>query len=146
MASANGRRSRANACPVMVVVETISGRFGYISFSCRAKVKLDNASPTDTACIQIAPARSATGFVVEALRLRRAAGIAPFTVVSCDNLPANGQTLRRVALRHAGLLDPDLGAFIAGEVAFPSTMVDRIVPATTAADIPMADMVAAACR
>ncbi len=78
--------------------------------------------------------RSATGFVVEALRLRRAAGIAPFTVVSCDNLPTNGQTLRRVALRHAGLLDPDLGAFIAGEVAFPSTMVDRIVPATTDAD------------
>ncbi len=78
--------------------------------------------------------RSATGFIVEALRLRRAAGIAPFTVVSCDNLPANGRTLRRVAVRHAKLLDLDLGAFIAGEVAFPSTMVDRIVPATTDAD------------
>jgi fructuronate reductase len=78
--------------------------------------------------------RSATGFVIEALRLRRAAGIAPFTVVSCDNLPANGRTLRRVALRHASLLDADLGAFIAGEVAFPSTMVDRIVPATMDAD------------
>ena len=78
--------------------------------------------------------RSATGFLVEALRVRRDAGIAPFTVVSCDNLPANGQTLRRVVLRHAKLLDPDLGAFIAGEVAFPSTMVDRIVPATTDAD------------
>ncbi|MBV8764824.1 MAG: mannitol dehydrogenase family protein [Hyphomicrobiales bacterium] len=78
--------------------------------------------------------RSATGFLVEALRLRRAASIAPFTVVSCDNLPANGETLRRVALRHASLLDADLGAFVAGEVAFPSTMVDRIVPATTDAD------------
>jgi fructuronate reductase len=78
--------------------------------------------------------RSATGFLVEALRLRRATGVPPFTVVSCDNLLANGRTLRRVAMRHATLLDPDLGAFIAGEVAFPSTMVDRIVPATTDAD------------
>ncbi|MBV9568045.1 MAG: mannitol dehydrogenase family protein, partial [Hyphomicrobiales bacterium] len=78
--------------------------------------------------------RSTTGFLVEALRRRREAGSAPFTLVSCDNLPANGQTLRRVVTRHARLLDPDLAAFIAGEVAFPSTMVDRIVPATTDAD------------
>ncbi|MBV9112940.1 MAG: mannitol dehydrogenase family protein [Hyphomicrobiales bacterium] len=78
--------------------------------------------------------RSTTGFLVEALRLRREAGVPPFTLVSCDNLPANGQTLRRVVTRHASLLDPELGAFIAGEVAFPSTMVDRIVPATTDAD------------
>ncbi len=75
--------------------------------------------------------RSAPGFIVEALRLRRHAGLAPFTVVSCDNLPANGRTLRRVVLRYAERRDPELGAFIAGEVAFPSTMVDRIVPATT---------------
>ncbi|MBV8448858.1 MAG: mannitol dehydrogenase family protein [Hyphomicrobiales bacterium] len=78
--------------------------------------------------------RSTTGFLAEALRLRRAAGTAPFSIVSCDNLPANGQTLRRVLARHASLSDPDLGAFIAGEVAFPSTMIDRIVPATTDTD------------
>jgi fructuronate reductase len=78
--------------------------------------------------------RSATGFLVEALRLRRASGVAPFTVVTCDNLPANGRTVRKVVSRQARLVDPDLGAFVAGEVAFPSTMVDRIVPATTDAD------------
>lgn len=78
--------------------------------------------------------RSAPGFLVEALRLRRAAGTPPFTVLCCDNLPANGTTVRRVASRLGALRDPDLGAWIAGEVAFPCTMVDRIVPATTEED------------
>jgi fructuronate reductase len=78
--------------------------------------------------------RTASGYLVEALRLRRAAGHKPFTVLTCDNLPANGHTVSRVVSRHAALRDPDLGAFVASEVAFPSTMVDRIVPATTDAD------------
>ena len=74
------------------------------------------------------------GLLVEALRLRRAAGLPPFTVLCCDNLPANGETVARVTRRFAELRDPDLGAWIAGDVAFPSTMVDRIAPATTDAD------------
>lgn len=78
--------------------------------------------------------RSAVGYIVEALDRRRRAGVAPFTVLSCDNLPANGHTLARVATRLAELRDPALGAWVAAEVAFPSTMVDRIVPATTEAD------------
>jgi fructuronate reductase len=78
--------------------------------------------------------RSAPGFLVEALRRRREAGTAPFTVLCCDNLPANGTTARRVTARLGALRDPVLGAWIGGEVAFPSTMVDRIVPATTADD------------
>jgi len=78
--------------------------------------------------------RSAPGFLVEALRLRRAAGLQPFTTVTCDNLPANGQTVRRVVCRLANLLNRDLGDFVTNEVAFPSTMVDRIVPATTDTD------------
>ncbi|MFG1222859.1 mannitol dehydrogenase family protein [Xanthobacter wiegelii] len=74
---------------------------------------------------------SAPGYLVAALARRRAAGIAPFTVLTCDNLPANGKTVARVTARLAALRDADLGRFVAGEVAFPSTMVDRIVPATT---------------
>ena len=77
---------------------------------------------------------SAPGFLVEALARRRAAGVAPFTVVSCDNLPNNGATARNVLTRLAAMRDPDLGRFVEGEVAFPSTMVDRIVPATTDVD------------
>lgn len=78
--------------------------------------------------------RSAIGFIVEAIARRRAAGHAPFTLLSCDNLPANGRTLKRVTTRFAELRDPDLGRFVAAEIACPSTMVDRIVPATTDAD------------
>ncbi|CAA0112436.1 Mannitol 2-dehydrogenase [Starkeya nomas] len=78
--------------------------------------------------------RSAPGFLVEALARRRATGIPPFTVLCCDNLPANGRLVRRIASRLAGLRDAGLGHFVENEVAFPCTMVDRIVPATTHAD------------
>src|SRR5262249_45440916 len=60
--SANGKRSRTIACPVIVVVEITKGRSGYRSFNFFAKGTLDNASPTDTACSQIAPGRSAGSF------------------------------------------------------------------------------------
>ncbi len=85
---------------------------------------LDNALP-----------KSAPGFLVRALGLRRAAGIAPFTVLCCYNLPENGHVVRGVVLDLARLIDPDLAAWIEAEGAFPSTMVDRIVPATTPADL-----------
>ena len=62
------------------------------------------------------------------------AGAAPFTVLSCDNLSANGLTVGRIATRFAGLRSRDLAKWIEAEVAFPSTMVDRIVPETTDAD------------
>ncbi len=82
----------------------------------------------------LATPASAPGLLAAALGARRAAGIPPFTVLSCDNLAANGDVARRVVSRFACLRDPDLGRFVAEQVAFPSCMVDRIVPATTAAD------------
>jgi fructuronate reductase len=78
--------------------------------------------------------RGALGFLVEALARRKAAGVPPFTVLSCDNLPSNGTTLRNVLTAFAAMRDADLGRFVADEVACPSTMVDRIVPATTERD------------
>jgi fructuronate reductase len=77
---------------------------------------------------------SAPGFLVAALRERKLRGLPPFTVLCCDNLPSNGQTVRKVVARLAALVDPALGAYVAEQVAFPATMVDRIVPATTDAD------------
>lgn len=74
------------------------------------------------------------GFIAAALRARRAASVAPFTVLCCDNLPDNGGTLRKLSLQFAEALGGDFRAFVESEVAFPSTMVDRIVPATTDAD------------
>jgi fructuronate reductase len=75
--------------------------------------------------------RSAPGFLVAALRRRRAMGIPPFTILCCDNLPTNGRTVKRVVVRLAALIEPDLGRFVEEQVACPCTMVDRIVPATT---------------
>jgi fructuronate reductase len=78
--------------------------------------------------------RSVPGFIVEALRRRKAAGISAFTVLCCDNLPHNGLTVAAIVTRFAALRDQNLAHYIANEVAFPSTMVDRITPATTDED------------
>ena len=80
---------------------------------------------------------SAPGVLVRALQARRAKGLAPFTVLSCDNLPDNGAVARAVTISLAQIIDPDLAAWIDANTAFPSTMVDRIVPATTPNDIAM---------
>ncbi|MEN5113813.1 mannitol dehydrogenase family protein [Brevundimonas diminuta] len=79
--------------------------------------------------------RTAPGFIVAALRARRAAGLGPFTVISCDNLPHNGRRIRAGVLAMARAVDPSLAEWIAAEGAFPQTMIDRIVPATTAEDV-----------
>ncbi|MGX7875604.1 mannitol dehydrogenase family protein [Mesorhizobium sp. ORM6] len=86
--------------------------------------------------------KTAHGFLAEALARRLAAGTPPFTVLCCDNLPANGATLHRLLMEFAALRDArlaqtgnaGLARHIADAVAFPSSMVDRIVPATTDAD------------
>ena len=78
--------------------------------------------------------RSAPGFIIAALALRRTAGLPPFTVLCCDNLPANGRTVKRVLTRLAQLRDPALGKYVDAQLACPCTMVDRIVPATTDED------------
>lgn len=75
--------------------------------------------------------RSAPGLILAALRLRRARGLPAFTVMSCDNMPANGQVTRNVLSQLAQRQDADLAAWVAQQIAFPSTMVDRIVPAVT---------------
>jgi fructuronate reductase len=79
--------------------------------------------------------RSAIGFLVRALAARQAAGLRPFTVLSCDNLPHNGAVVRGVVLEFARAIDPGLAEWIAAEGRFPATMVDRIVPATKPEDL-----------
>jgi fructuronate reductase len=73
---------------------------------------------------------SAIGYLVEALRRRRDAGVAPPAIVSCDNLSDNGARLGRAMVQFAGEMDADLARWIEGEVRFPRTMVDSITPAT----------------
>ncbi|MFK7854005.1 MAG: mannitol dehydrogenase family protein [Granulosicoccus sp.] len=78
---------------------------------------------------------SAIGYMVRALQIRRKANLPPFTVLSCDNLPDNGKLVRKLVLELAQHIDPSLHDWIAEQGSFPSTMVDRITPATTDADI-----------
>ncbi len=100
-----------------------------------ASGELDEAHPDIRAdLVPGAVPRSAPGLLVAGLAARRAAGLGGVAVLSCDNLPENGATTRRIALRMAGLRDRALAGWIADAVDFPSSMVDRIVPATTDAD------------
>jgi mannitol 2-dehydrogenase len=75
--------------------------------------------------------RTSFGLLTEALARRRQRGIAPFTVVSCDNIQGNGDVARHSLSAFAELREPGLGAWVREEVAFPNSMVDRITPATT---------------
>jgi mannitol 2-dehydrogenase len=71
------------------------------------------------------------GMMIQALGHRRSVGMAPFTIMSCDNIPMNGQVVRSVVLGLATQIDDDLAEWIDDNVAFPNSMVDRITPVTT---------------
>ena len=87
-----------------------------------------------TELVDGAAPRTAFGFLVEALDRRRRRGTPPFTVVSCDNLPGNGDVARRTLSAFTHLRRPELGPWLDAEVAFPNSMVDRITPVTTDED------------
>ncbi len=83
--------------------------------------------------------RTAFGYLCGALARRRAAGIPPFTVLSCDNLQGNGRVARTAVVSFAHLHDEALANWIDTTVAFPNAMVDRITPQTTDADRAMVE-------
>lgn len=120
------------AADVNLVTLTITEK-GYHLDPGGALLVEDRAVEADLASLR-AP-QTAVGFITAALQARRAARLAPFTVLSCDNLPANGEKLRAAVLQMAHAHDPALSRWIEQEGAFPSSMVDRIVPASEAEDI-----------
>jgi len=79
--------------------------------------------------------RSMFGFVVEAAKRRRDNGTEPFTVMSCDNLPGNGDVAKKMITSFARLKDPELADWMTATIPFPNSMVDRITPVTAQADI-----------
>ncbi len=116
--------------PAIRIVSLTVTEGGY--FMAAGSDALDAEHPAIIADIA-APDRPRTvfGVLVAALRHRRAAGERPFTVMSCDNVPHNGDVTRSVAQGIAAGQDPGLAAWIADTVTFPNAMVDRITPATT---------------
>lgn len=75
------------------------------------------------------------GFLTASLKKRRDAKLTPFTIMSCDNIEHNGDVARRMLLSFAKRQDAALAQWIETEVRFPNSMVDRITPVTTNADI-----------
>jgi len=73
--------------------------------------------------------------IVSALDARRRAGAAPLTILSCDNLPGNGDTARKAITAVAEGRSADLRSFVESSCTFPNSMVDRITPQTKEEDV-----------
>jgi fructuronate reductase len=101
---------------------------------------LDFAHP-DIAHDRVRPAEPASviGWIVAGLADRRVAGTPPFAMLCCDNMTGNGAKLRAACVALAGEWDRNLADWIAGEVAFPDSMVDSITPASDAAFLAKVD-------
>jgi fructuronate reductase len=119
--------------PAVRIVSLTVTEKGYCANVASGTLRLDDPDVQHDLAHPATP-RTALGFVCQALARRRVAGVDPFTVLSCDNLPGNGHLLHRVLSEFATARNPALGRFVVDHVACPSTMVDRIVPATTGAD------------
>jgi mannitol 2-dehydrogenase len=102
----------------------------------RATRTLDFDDPAIVADLAAPTApRTTPAILVEAYRRRRDAGLPAFTTLCCDNIQHNGNVLRAAVLAFAEARDPILAAWIGTQAAFPNSMVDRITPVPTAAEI-----------
>ncbi len=118
------------AAPTTAVVSLTVTEKGYRQDP--ATGRLNRRDPDIAADLADGGTRTVLGQLAAGLRHRRHANGAPLTIVSCDNLPGNGRRL--AGLMHEFTEGDALQRWIEQSVAFPSTMVDRIVPATTAPD------------
>lgn len=116
--------------PEVAIVSLTVTEKGYCHSPATGALQLDNPLIAHDLAHPHQP-QSAPGVIVEALARRRALGLPAFSVMSCDNMPENGHVTRNVVIALADAIDPALGEWIRSHVTFPSTMVDRIVPAVT---------------
>ena len=75
--------------------------------------------------------KTSFGLITAAIERRKERGLSPFTIMSCDNIQGNGEAARRSFVAYARLRDPGLASYVAENVHFPNSMVDRITPVTT---------------
>ncbi|MBE2897934.1 fructuronate reductase [Pasteurellaceae bacterium 20609_3] len=118
------------ADPEIAIVSMTITEKGYCIDPSTGKLDLNN-SYVKQDLANIEQPQSALGYIVRALMLRRERGIAPFTVMSCDNVMENGAKAKSAVVQLAAKIDPALSQWIEQNVPFPCTMVDRIVPAAT---------------
>ncbi|MCD6437592.1 MAG: mannitol dehydrogenase family protein [Halomonas sp.] len=122
------------ADPSIKIVSLTVTEGGYNFHPVTGEFNLDSPQVRDDLAHPEQPSTS-FGLVVEALVRRRARGIAPFTVMSCDNIQGNGDVAKRMFSAYARARSAGLGDWLADEVAFPNAMVDRITPVTAPTDI-----------
>ena len=120
------------AAPTTCIVSLTVTEKGYCHDPASGRINWSHADIVHDLAAPETPIGS-LGVLLRGLALRRAHGT-PLSVLCCDNLPHNGATVRALALELAQRIDTGLAAWIDANVAFPSSMVDRIVPATTDAD------------
>jgi mannitol 2-dehydrogenase len=122
------------ADPAIRIVSLTVTEGGYNFHPVTGEFDLDNPDVRHDLDSREAP-RTTFGLVVEALARRRERGLAPFTLMSCDNIQGNGEVARRMFVAFARARDPALAEWIEAEVPFPNAMVDRITPVTQPVDI-----------
>jgi len=116
--------------PQVAIVSLTITEKGYCIEPGSGKLDLDNPQIQQDLTGEHTPS-TAPGILVEALRLRHQRGLPGFSVLSCDNIPENGHVVKNAVLGLAQARSAELAAWIESHVTFPSTMVDRIVPAAT---------------
>jgi len=115
-----------------VVTMTVTEK-GYFLFPATGELQLDHPDLQHDLKDPSNP-KTVIGLLTQSLKLRREQSLEPFTVLCCDNMPHNGQRVRKAVVDFAKTLDTSLAEWIAQHVAFPSSMVDRIVPAMSETD------------
>jgi fructuronate reductase len=116
--------------PEIAIVSITITEKGYCHNPATGKLNAEHPAIQHDIADPAAP-QSAAGVIVAALKRRRDRGIPAFTVMSCDNMPENGHVAHNVVTGLARAQDAALADWIEKNVTFPSTMVDRIVPAVT---------------
>ncbi len=125
------------ADPAIRIVSMTITEGGY--FIDPATGKFDPAHPAITAdAADPDHPKTVFGLIITGLKARRAAGLPPFTVMCCDNIPGNGEVTEATVCGLAELSDPTFAHWIHENVAFPNAMVDRITPATGEREIAIA--------
>jgi mannitol 2-dehydrogenase len=123
------------ADPAVRIVSLTITEGGYVEDEASGRRAVDDPLVLAETADGLSSPRTAFGWIAAGLRERRLRGVQPFTVLCCDNIQGNGEVARRSVEAVARLVDAELADWIAAEVAFPSTMVDRITPVTTPADV-----------
>ncbi|MCA0003709.1 MULTISPECIES: mannitol dehydrogenase family protein [unclassified Mesorhizobium] len=134
--------SQASAMPALEVLSSPDIEFvtltvtekGYCHIPASGALDLDHPDIVHDLANPLTP-RSVPGILARALEQRMATHGRPLTLLSCDNIPANGTILENVVRTFAERRGNGLAGWIAPNAAFPSAMVDRIVPASTQADL-----------